>query len=195
MKTNHPLVAIGQSGDLALIQHPYVQVYMDVIWFCLIRYVFYPYLIQYAVFFILLGCYVTSHTQHEANDTVTAFNKTADFTFQTFEAPVPAFTEITRAALILISIGCLAFEALQVRITRIDYFKDIGNWLDIVVYSLTLIMTIGGLFGKYSARMHRMLNILFITACARGAVIISQASFLSDDLRLLVANAKKVITK
>ena len=61
MFSTHPLTVIADTGCLPLIKHPYVQMYVDISWHSLARYVLYINLLLYLLFLASLCVFITSH--------------------------------------------------------------------------------------------------------------------------------------
>ncbi len=139
-RTN-PITLVGQSGKLALLKHPYIQVYVDTCWKSSWIYLpFYAYVSLYFVFFVGLCCYTSSYgfsVESEKNTTLNNITyentstptSTTKYVFSSTCIPLTMFGFITT---ILLAFFGIVHEIVQMCNMRKQYLKGPENYADLV---------------------------------------------------------------
>ncbi len=176
----HPLTVIAESEHLPLIKHPIVQIYVDICWSSLARYVFYTNLILYFSFFSFLTAFITSHSF--SRDPVT------------FSSVALELTEVCRYATLLLSVLGLLFEVLQMWTKRKQYWTQIENWADLFIFVTTLLLLSIEFAIDYNTVIHSIGCGLIVISAFRGAWILTHLPYLGNKFRMLFSVLTKVFT-
>ena len=180
----HPLTVIGQTKNLSLILHPYVQMYVDICWDSLVRYVFYTHLFLFALFLFFLCSFVTSHNFIH-NSTVTLGDG--------YNMPFSKFTTASAYITITLAVCGLLFEALQLHTKGKDYWKWVENLIDLVIFLGSGALCIVSLVTNYNTLLHGLGCILIIIAALRGALILTHIPLHGYKFRMLLNITKHIL--
>ncbi len=207
----NPLKMIAKSGHLALIKHPYVVTYVDICWGSLARSVFGLNVFFYLLYLILMGIFFSTHTfPDKYNVTEFSFdcNKPNETdTFQNIHFDIArnlscktdsksSLASITLASMIgLLSILGITFEAFQFHIKREHYWKQLENWVDLSLFSFTIVILIVILAIGYNEVLHGLGCVLILVAGLRGAWMLTHVQFLGigNGFRMLFGVLFQVI--
>ncbi len=177
---SHPLKAIGNSGHLALMKHPYMQMYLDIYWSSFGCYLFYTHLILYLLFLFFLTSFITSHEYNTSDSNLN------------FSSSVPVFTEISRYSAMILSICGLVFEAVQFRTERAKYFTKLENYVDLVVFIGAVLVVLVTLGIDYDAWSHGLGCFLILLAALKAAWLLSYVPYIGFSFQMLLAIIVKV---
>ncbi len=195
---DNPLTVIGETGNMALISHPYIQTYLNACWTSFVRYIFYTDLTLYLVFFGLLCSFVSSHRfvkdMTPSNDTTISNEEHEPYVLsESLEPPLPIFSEICRGGTMVLAIFALIFEGLQMKTKKRHYFTHMENYGDLSIFIGALTITIFPLCtGHYTALIHAIGCILIVCSAIRASWTLSHVPYIGGMFRMLFAIVWKV---
>ena len=222
VSSTHPLTVIAETGSLPLIKHPYIQLYVDIWWHSLARYVFYLNLILYMLFLFFLCVFITSHEYVSRDSNVqsanapaivnntNATNTTPNNTNFNLEVdnrtePKPLMsnsgpyitpdrnrTHASASITIILAILGLIFEGFQALTKGRDYLNR-ENCCDLFIFTCTLFI-ISVALGTYNSILHVISCILIIIAALRGSVNLTHVPLFGNKFQMLLAVAGNVMT-
>ena len=178
----NPLTAIGDSGHLALIHHPYVQFYVDACWNSFARQVYRVNLVLFLLFWIFMSLYITTHKVDI--DPVTGRRK--------FTSEAEGFTHLCRIVTIILAIVGLIFEVFQMRIKRFHYLKNPENHVDVLVFLGALVVTLVPLGIDYDVWVHTLGCVLILTSGIRSSWTLTHIKYMGNKFRMVLAVVTQV---
>ncbi len=207
----HPLTAIGNSGHLALIKHPFVQMYVDILWHSLARKVFYVHLALYLLFLITFCVFVASH---EILENVTSYetigsnaskvtihyrlgdeqNNTVSYKSINMKYGTPSvkIRLLSASSNILLSLIGVVFEGLRFKTKGRAYWREIENILDLLIFTSCLCLTSTAVF-SCNCFVHVFQCVLLVVIAIRASVILTPLKFVGYKFRMLLAVAMNVL--
>ena len=162
-----------------LIQHKYAQNYVYACWLEYGRYCFFTNMVLYVMMLLMLTTFVVSH-RLDVNGTS---NIGLVFTKASWIHPVVI-------VLILFSLLTLLYEILQM-INRSGYFKQIHNYVDLIVCLTSLCLPISNLLIDYNIWHHRIGAIVIGLAWVNATWMITRAP--SKDNNIFDKIIRKII--
>ncbi len=165
---NSLLSTLGELNCLAIINHEYVQSYLIKCWRSYGRYFFFSNFFLYFTLVLLLTSFVISHQEvpdkHLSNITsnLTNGSGTSDITTTGSDEPsykqkmistLPYAHEVS-ILIFITSVGLLTWEGLQFCAKRMDYWRSLENWADIVICIGPLVLTIACWINGYRSWNH-----------------------------------------
>ncbi len=204
MYVSHPLTVVGESGNLILINHPYVKSYVNLCWHSLARYIYYLHLFLYLVFLGSLCSFVAIHeiknidnsfelgniTQNSSefyeNQTVTS-NRTAVFVTQN-----PGLAYTSAGMVLIIAVFGLIFEFFQARTTGWYYFQSLTNYFEIFVFLASITLISVGL-NEYGSTVHVIICIVIPIATIRGVVLLTHFPLIGIQFQMLITVTHNVV--
>ncbi len=171
----HPLTVIGESGNLAIIKHPYIRSEVDACWSYFARYIFYLNLSLFIFFVFLMIVFFTTHQSDNGE----------------LSSSVPVLTEISRYGAMVLALCGLIHEGMQISAKGWHYFKQI----DLVLFLCTLLVIVITLIHSYNEHIHYIGCILITIAGIRAAWMFTHVNILGigHGFRMLFSVLSKVV--
>ena len=190
--SSHPLIAIGDSGSIELIMHPYIQIFLHLSW-QRFQYFFYANVLVYFLFFALLNVFVANHYFNASSLNTSLESPGSSELFESplkFSARMPIITEISRYSVIFLAIISIIFEIWQFAKMHSHYWKMPENYLDIGIFISALLLTSVSLHQGYGVILHLSGLVLIIFSAIRGAWMLKHIRVpylhVGDNFRLLL---------
>ncbi len=179
------LTVIGQTTNVLILKHPYLQAYIQLCWHAFARYIFYADLFRFFLFFIALSVFVSCQQlvpldRIQVNETAHDFTTSVPAYEESLQSSVPVLSEICRYFVILLCCLGLGYEGLQIYTWRSEYFKLWENYLEIFLFVGSLFVTIHSLSVGYTTSIHGISGILLVLGAVRGAEILSNAPLVQN---------------
>ncbi len=198
----HPLSVIGKTGLLELTQHPYIQLYINMMWMAFVRYMFYAHLFLYLLFFISLclfvgtqQLYVTDQLANVTNNGQSNMTIPAKQLYQVyFKTSISAqWSEVFQILTGILAVLMLIFELMQLKTLRKYYFRQLENYPDIFISVGSLVVSFHSSRYGYNSDLHSLGLILILTTAIRVAWMVKHVPVIGDKFRLLLAVVIMVI--
>ncbi len=196
---HHPLSILGSSGNLALLKHPYIQVYVETAWKSRTQVFFYIYSALYLLFFASLCVYVTTHQFIGAatsnNATNSGLNTTIEYHEYSFQSDFPMLTDFCMGTAAVIAFLGILFEIVRMCILEAYYFENVENIASMTIFPCALLITVVPLVTEYQSWTHGFGCVLIIITAYRGALLLTLVKVwgLGNKLRMLIMGAKHVL--
>ncbi len=196
---HHPLSILGSSGNLALLKHPYIQVYVETAWKSRTQVFFYIYSALYLLFFASLCVYVTTHQFIGAatsnNATNSGLNTTIEYHEYSFQSDFPMLTDFCMGTAAVIAFLGILFEIVRMCILEAYYFENVENIASMMIFPCALLITLVPLVTEYQSWTHCFGCVLIIITAYRGALLLTLVKVwgLGNKLRMLIMGAKHVL--
>ena len=153
----HPLTVIGESGNLAIIKHPYIRTLVDAYWSYFARYIFGINLVLYVLFMFFMITFFTTYRVKSDGGVIE------------FSSNIPVLTEVSRYGAIVLALFGLIFEGMQIKTKTTYYFRQIENVADLILFLCTLVVMVITQILSYDEPVHWFGCILIVIAGIRAA--------------------------
>ena len=182
----HPLTVIADSGNLAIIKHPYIRADVDECWSIFGRYIFGINLILYILFLFFLITFFTTH-QVQSDDESLKFSSRLFW-----------LSEISRYGAIVLSLCGFIFECVQLSTKRQHYFNiynQFENYIDLLLFLCTPAALILPLVINYNEHIHWAGSVLIVLAGIRAAWMFTHVNIwdIGHGFRMLFSVLWKVV--
>ncbi len=182
----HPLTVIADSGNLAIIKHPYIRAEVDECWSYFGQYIFGINLMLYILFLFFLITFFTTHQVQSADESLK------------FSSRLFWLTEISRYGAIVLSLCGFIFECVQLSTKRQHYFNiynQFENYIDLLLFLCTPAALILPLAVNYNEHIHWVGSVLIVLAGIRAAWMFTHVNIwdIGHGFRMLFSVLWKVV--
>ncbi len=187
VQVEHPLRIIAETEKLALIQHPYIQMYVHLLWHYFARYPFYVYSMLYCVFFVFFVLFIIFPEKNVSGSMVLGSSQNSNGSLSNSQEEELSSDILYTVPTIAFAILGLIGEIWQLKIRGKMYFKRAENNLDLIIFPSALILASISLAASDSWSVIRSLGcILIAIATLRAAFMFDSIPYVGVNFRLVL---------